>query len=162
MADAQNRTAADGQVDLRRARVQRIERNPAGQLVVHLEGCDEPVVDVHIARCFPWSVPDAYISVRNADDREVALLDSLDELDPDSREIAAAELRDKTFNPMIRRVLECKDEFGISSITAETDRGKVIFQIHGRDDVRLLSATRALRAATPSPSTSFTLASASV
>jgi hypothetical protein len=37
-----------------------------------------------------------------------------------------------------------KREFGLSSMSAITDRGEVFFQFHGRDDVRLLSPTRAL------------------
>ena len=32
----------------------------------------------------------------------------------------------------------------MTEITAETDRGKVTFQIRSRDDVRMLSGTRAL------------------
>ena len=125
-------------------RVDRIERDPAGQLVVHLAAGEEPVVDAKLARYFPWSLPDAYISIRGSDGREVAMLRTLEDLDPDSRYVAETELRDKVFNPKITRVLECKREFGISSIMAETDRGPVIFQFHGRSDIRILSATRAL------------------
>lgn len=126
------------------AGVSRVERNADGQLVVHLEGCDGPVVDARLARYFPWSMPDAYISVRDSDGREVAMLKTLDELDAASRRIVEEDLRDKVFNPKILRVLKCDREFGISSITAETDRGEVIFQFRGRDDVRVLSPTRAL------------------
>jgi len=126
------------------ARVRRIERNPAGQLVVHLEGSDEPVVDARLARCFPWTLPAVYVSIRDPEGHEIAMLGTLDELDADSRKIAAEELRDKIFNPTILRVLQCKHEFGTSSMTAETDRGRVIFQFRGRDDIRHLSPTRAL------------------
>ena len=121
-----------------------IVRNDLGQLVAHLEGVSEPVTDVHLARCFPWTLPDAHISVRNAEGHEVVLLGTLDDLDPGSREVAEEELRDKIFDPKILRILDHTHEFGISSIKAETDRGTVIFQIRGRDDIRHLSATRAL------------------
>ena len=126
------------------ARVDRVERDADGRLVVHLVGGDGPVVDARVARYFPWSMPDAYIAIRDADGREVVMLKTLDELDPASREIVEAELRDKVFNPKILRILKCDREFGISSIEAETDRGKVIFQFRGRDDVRILSSSRAL------------------
>lgn len=125
-------------------RIERIERDPAGQLIAHLEGYDEPVVDVRVARCFPWSVPDEYVSVRNCEGREIALLRSLKELDPDSRKIIEREIHDRVFNPKIKRVIECRDEFGVTSVRAETDRGEVTFQIRSRDDVRVLSPTRAL------------------
>ena len=124
--------------------VRRVERNAAGQLVAWLEGRDEPVEDVRVARCFPWSVPDSYISLRNADGHEVALLETLDELPDEARAVIEAELRDKVFNPQILEVLEFEHEFGVSSIRARTDRGEVNFQVRSRDDVRMLSATRAL------------------
>lgn len=143
-ANAPGKDERDGASEQTLVRVRAIERNRAGQLVVHLAGDATPIVDARLARCFPWSLPDAYISIRDADGGEIVMLKTLDELDAASREIAEAELRDKVFNPKIRRVLQCKHEFDISSITAETDRGNVIFQIRGRDDVRLLSPTRAL------------------
>jgi hypothetical protein len=55
-----------------------------------------------------------------------------------------AELSDKVFNPKILKIVDYKDEFGVTSITAVTDRGEVTFQIRSRDDVRVLSPIRAL------------------
>jgi len=126
------------------ATVEKVERNEAGQLVVRLAGREEPVVDARVARCFPWSMPDVLISVRDSDGKEVALLESLDVLDANARQVVERELREKVFNPVIRRVTGYKNEFGVASLTAETDRGPVTFQIRSRDDVRRLSATRAL------------------
>ena len=87
------------------------------------------MVDARVARCFPWSVPQAYVSIRNKEGKEVVLLKTLDELDEASRAIVQQELHDKVFNPKITRIVEHKSEFGVTSITAETDRGPVIFQI---------------------------------
>jgi hypothetical protein len=126
------------------AHVERVERDRAGRVIVHLAGREEPVVDAVVARCFPWSLPESYISVRDAKGAEVALLRTLDELDGDSREVVEAELRDKIFNPKIHRITDLRDEFGVVTVTAETDRGEVSFQIRSRDDVRVLSAGRAL------------------
>jgi len=125
-------------------RVRKIDRNEAGQLVAAISGRDEPVVDVRIARCFPWSVPDSYLSIQDSDGKEVAMIESLDCLDKASREVAEQELREKVFNPKILRVIDFKDEFSVTSITAQTDRGEVTFQIRSRDDVRILSPVRAL------------------
>ena len=126
------------------ARISRIERADDGTLRVHLVGADEPLPDAKVARCFPWSLPDAYLSVRNKEGKEVALLQGLDDLDPDSRGVVETALREGVFNPKILRLCKHKREFGITSITAETDRGEVTFQIRSRDDVRVLSPTRAL------------------
>ena len=61
-----------------------------------------------------------------------------------SRQLVEQELREKAFSPRIQAVLDYKDEFGVVSISARTDRGDVTFQIRSRDDIRLLSPTRAL------------------
>ncbi len=124
--------------------VTRIERNEAGLLVVHQQGRAEPVVDARVAKCFPWSLPDAYIAIRTKEGKEIVLLKTLDELDAASRSLVEEELRSRMFNPRIQRVVDYKEEFGVSSVTAQTDRGVVTFQIRTRDDVRVLSGVRAL------------------
>ncbi len=128
-----------------------VERNASGQIVVKLAGRDEPIVDAKIARCFPWSLPEAYVSIRDGDGKEVALLETLDSLDDASRQITERELADKVFNPKITKILGFHHEFGMTSITAETDRGEVTFQIKSRDDVRVLSPTDWLRSWTLTP-----------
>jgi hypothetical protein len=121
-----------------------ITRNESGQLVVRLKGQPEPLVDARVARCFPWSMPDTFISVRNREGKEVVLLETLDSLDPATRHIIQQELHDKAFNPKISRIVEHKNEFGVTSIKAQTDRGEVTFQIRSRDDIRILSSARLL------------------
>ena len=120
-----------------------IARATVGQLMVHVKGREEPYPEAKVARCFPWSLPETYISIRDKDGKEIALLNSADELDPASRKVVLRELQEKVFAPKILRV-DCKEEFGVTSFTAETDRGMVTFQIRSRDDVRVLSGTRAL------------------
>ncbi len=122
----------------------RLERKPNGELVAHLSDRDAPVEQVKVARCFPWSCRDGYISISDSQGEELVLLVSLEELEPATRELIEQELRDKFFVPKILRILDYKAEFDVVSISAETDRGQVTFQIRDRDDVRLLSATRAL------------------
>ncbi|MCE5326737.1 MAG: DUF1854 domain-containing protein [Planctomycetaceae bacterium] len=124
--------------------IESIARNELGQVVVRVSGRAEAVVDARVSRCFPWSLPDQYISIRDKDGNEVVLLKSLDGLADDGREMVMEELRDKAFNPQIQKVLSHKTEFGVTSITAMTDRGEVIFHIRSRDDVRVLSSTQAL------------------
>jgi hypothetical protein len=126
------------------AAIEQISRNEAGQVVVRLKGEAEPVVDAVVARCFPWTLPESYISIRDRKGKEMSLLKTLAELDPASREVIEEEIRDKIFNPKIRRILSHAREFGVTSITADTDRGEVTFQIRTRDDIRVLSPTHLL------------------
>jgi len=124
--------------------IARIVRNQNGQLVVHVTGREEPIVDARVSRCFPWSLPECHVSIHDKHGKEIALLKTLDELDTDSRKVVQEEIRDKIFNPKITRIINHSREFDITSITAETDRGQVTFQIRARDDIRILSPTRAL------------------
>ena len=121
-----------------------LERNSKGELVAHLEGADEPLENVKVARCFPWSLKDRYISIRNSEGKEVVLLKTLDAVSADIRKLIEEELRDKVFIPRIKRITKYSDEFDVVSITAETDRGPVTFQMRSRRDVRALSQTRAI------------------
>jgi hypothetical protein len=124
--------------------LKKLERNSRGELLAHVEGRAEPVENVTVARCFPWSLKDEYVSIRDKDGKEIVLLRDLEGLDPATRELIEEELRDKFFVPRIQRITRYKAEFDVVSISAETDRGKVTFQIRNRDDVRLLSPVRAL------------------
>ncbi len=144
MLDETNIHERRSEPDADSPRIRRIERNSAGDLVLYLRGPDAPTVGVTLVRCFPWTLPESYISVRSADGREIVILKTLEELDRPTREVVEDELRNRTFNPKILRILEYEHEFGISSIRAETDRGTVAFQFRGRDDVRFLSPTRVL------------------
>ena len=144
MSDSDNSKRDAAEVALDAFRVRKLERNGKGQLLAYVEGRDDPLVDVHIRRYFPWSQPEYYFAICNADGKEFATLHTLHELDPGSREVAEAELAQKVFNPKITRVLSHKREFGLTTVTAETDRGQVTFQFNSREDVRILSPTRGL------------------
>lgn len=122
----------------------RLERNNKGELVAHVEGADEPLENIKVARCFPWSLSDRYISIRNSEGKEIVLLETLDAVSAKTRKLIEEELRDKVFIPRIERITKYSDDFDVVSITAETDRGGVTFQMRSRRDVRALSPTRAI------------------
>jgi len=122
----------------------RLERNGRGELTAHIPGLDAPAEKVGVARCFPWSLDQEYISVRDSDGKELVLLRTLDGLDAETVALIERELRERFFVPKIHQVVNHSAEFGIISITAETDRGQVDFQIRDREDVRLLPGFRAV------------------
>jgi len=141
MCDARKTDTTDRRGD---GHIVGIERDAAGRLIVRLAGRDEPITDAKAVRCFPWSMPDSYVSIHSPEGKEAAMIKSLDELNDVSRAVLEEELKDKVFNPKILEIVDYKDEFGVTSITAETDRGRVTFQLRSRDDVRVLTGTRAL------------------
>jgi hypothetical protein len=124
--------------------LRKITRDGRGDLAACLEGQDQPVPNVKVARCFPWSLDQGYVSVRDKDGKELALLKDLEGIDPDSRRLIEQELREKVFVPKIRRIKRYSAEFDVIYITADTDRGEVTFQIRDSEDVRALTDRRAL------------------
>lgn len=126
------------------ARLVELSRNAKGELIARLEDMDAPVTDVRVARCFPWSLPEAMISIRDKDGKELVLLETLEGLPEPTRRIIEEELRDKVFAPRITKILSYEDRFGITTIKAQTDRGEVTFQLRHSDDVRTLSPIRAV------------------
>jgi hypothetical protein len=122
----------------------RVRRNSRGELEVHLDGREAPLANVKVARCFPWSLQSQYISIRDKDGKEVALLEDLQQLDAQSRGVIQEELAARFFVPKITRITDYRAEFDIIYISAATDRGEVTFQIRSRDDVRILSGRRAI------------------
>ncbi len=102
------------------------------------------MVNVGVARCFPWSLAREYVSIRDGDGKELLLLKTIDDLEAATIELIEQELRDRFFVPRIDRIVKHSAEFGIISILAETDRGEVDFQIRDREDVHLLADHRAV------------------
>jgi hypothetical protein len=91
---------------------------------------------VKIACAFPLTDPDHYIGLRNADDKDIGMLVTLDGLDGTSRRIVAEEMERRYFVPVIRRVVMVKEEGSILTWDVETDRGRRLFYIQNlRDSV---------------------------
>ena len=62
MSDEQQKAADGAQAPVGEVRLSRDQR---GQLVARIGDDAEPVAGVRLARCFPWSMPESYISIRS-------------------------------------------------------------------------------------------------
>lgn len=114
-----------------------LSTNPLGQLVLIRPG-EADVADVRLRRSFPWTHPDDYISVRNSDGKEVALIDHLADLTPAERGHVERWLGDASFIPAIRRVESVNTDFGYQIWIVDTDRGPATFRVQEREDIRFL------------------------
>ena len=120
-----------------------LTRDDARRLTLTLQEGDS-FEQVRVLRCFPWSCADAYISIRDTDDKELVLIESIEALPDDVRAAIEEELAETVFNPLIQKIVRHRSEFGVITIEAETDRGPVEFQIPSRDHIQMLTATRGL------------------
>lgn len=121
-----------------------LRRNERGQLVFQAGPQSEPIIGVRVARCFPWSMPDRYISIRNDQGDELFLFQSLDQAEPQTRRLIEEELELLQFVPQITTVESVDDQFEVMSWKVQTDRGPVELQVKHAEDIRQLDEKRVL------------------
>jgi hypothetical protein len=95
-------------------------------------------VAVKLRQCFPWSEPTRFVSLRDSDDKEVALVDHPSSLDADSRQAFEAALAEAGFVLDVTSVLDIEEEIEIRQWTVETKQGSRSFQTHLDDWPRVL------------------------
>src|SRR6185503_13607538 len=102
-----------------------LEQRPDGRLWA-VRGDEERAVWVR--RCFPWSEPTRYLSLRDGDEEEFALVRDPADLDEASREALEGALALAGFVFEITRVLEIEEEVEIRHWRVETRQGPRAFQ----------------------------------
>lgn len=108
-----------------------------GRLVLRRPGADD-VADVRLRRAFPWSQPDRLISVRDAEGKELLLVEEVSALEPERRKTIERWLGDASFVPRIVAVDDVDVRFGYQQWKVRTDRGKAEFRVQEREDIRFL------------------------
>ena len=98
-----------------------------GRLVAVVNG---EAVTVRLRQCFPWSEPHRFLSLRDGDDEEVALIDDPSALAPGSRQALENALAAAGFVLDVTRVLSIEEEVEIRQWVVETLSGKRSFQTH--------------------------------
>ena len=108
-----------------------------GRLVLRRPGQDD-AVDVRVRRAFPWSAPNELISIRDAEGKELLLVDSFEPLDDGRRTVIERALADASFVPRITAVENVDVTFGYQQWKVLTDRGPAEFRVQEREDIRFL------------------------
>jgi hypothetical protein len=84
-----------------------------------------------IVRCFPFSMPNHWISFRKADGSELGLLKTIDELDTDSRHLVETRLKDRYYIPTILKILQIETDTQGNQWQVDTEDGPKTFFIRG-------------------------------
>ena len=82
---------------------------------------------VHAYRAFPLSMDRSYICIRDAEDKEIGILASLNDLSKEMVALVTEELDSRYFTPRIMHIASLKEEFGHVYCDVETDAGKSRF-----------------------------------
>jgi hypothetical protein len=121
----------------------RLRREPNGDLTL-LDGDRQVATGCGVERCFPWSLPDEYLSIRDKDGKELLTLRRLADSPEDVRRLVSEELGVQEFIPRIRRILSVEDSFDVMIWKVETDRGPIEFLVKEDEDIRALEDDRAV------------------
>lgn len=106
-----------------------------GRLVAIVDG---EAVSVRLRQCFPWSEPHRHLSLRDEDDKEIALVEDPATLAPESRRALEQALAEAGFVLEVVRVLSIDEEVEIRQWKVETRHGPRSFQTHLDDWPRAL------------------------
>jgi len=93
---------------------------------------------VVVRRCFPWSEPARYISLRDEDHREIALVKDPLELSEPSRGALLDAMAEAGFLFEVTQVLDIEEEVEIRQWRVETKQGPRVFQTRLDDWPRAL------------------------
>jgi hypothetical protein len=117
-----------------------LSRNAFGKLIY--VGADGVALEgVTPVRAFALSAPDQGISLLSAEGKELQWIDTLDDLPETTRGIIVAELAQREFMPVIKRIVSV-GSFATPSIwKVETDRGATELILKSEDDIRRLRGT---------------------
>jgi hypothetical protein len=120
-----------------------LEHDPRGRLVL-IDAHGERHEGVEPVRGFPISDPDHWISICDAQGRELVSVQDPSELSPAVREFLEQDLARREFVPLIRRIIGVPAETEPTEWEVETDRGVTRFLLNSSEDVRRLGSHRAL------------------
>ncbi len=112
-----------------------LELGADGRLRAGIMGNTRAVV---VRRCFPWSEPGRYISLRDADQAEVALVRDPADLAPASRQALGLAMTEAGFVFEVTRVIEVEEEVEIRHWQVDTRQGLRSFQTRLDDWPRAL------------------------
>jgi Domain of unknown function (DUF1854) len=120
-----------------------LEHDAFGRLVLTMPD-GQRHVGVHPVRGFPISDPRRGLAVCSADGRELVWVGELDQLSPGMLTALEAELAEREFLPIIKRIYRVSLQTNPCEWEVETDRGPTKFLLKSEDDVRRLEGNRAL------------------
>ena len=99
--------------------------------------------DVHFTPTFPLSRRFRLVAVRNPEGNEIAMLDDVAKLDPESKQIVADEMERSYFMPVITDILSVEEKLNVLTLEVETDRGPRTVQLRNpRKSIRKLPRSR--------------------
>lgn len=120
-----------------------LQHDAWGRLVL-IDAEGRRYVGVEPVRCFPISDPQQWVSIVDAEGRELACIERLDDIPAATRKTLTEELSRREFMPVIERITDVSTGTDPAQWEVITDRGSTTFMLKSEEDIRRLSPTRLL------------------
>lgn len=111
----------------------RVFRDEKDRLRLTVDG-DRSFLELRVTRAFPMTEPGRYVGLLDGRDHSIGTLDSVDELDADSRALVEEALERRYFIPTITHIDRAKEEYGVVYFDVDTDHGPRHFVCKGVRD----------------------------
>jgi hypothetical protein len=116
----------------------RLTKDRPGWLILTTEGSDEEW-RVKPIRTFPLTDPEHYISLLDEEENEVGVIEDPRQLEAKSRRALRSLLEHTYFLPIIQKIKRVTEDFGVYRWEVETNKGERVFEVRGREDVRIVA-----------------------
>ena len=121
----------------------KISRNQFEELAVELPD-GSVYASVVPVRTFPLTQPSEYVSLIDADQNEIGIIENIKQLQKASRKVLEEELKRCYFMPEITKIYSLDGRFGVTHWEVDTNRGSVHFNLRSRHDIVSLDGGRVL------------------
>lgn len=102
------------------------------QLSIRMLDDEQLYQGVRISLLFPITDRNSYIQFTDADENEIGILRSIDQLHQESKAIVVSEINKAYFIPVITRIFEIESQFGADVWNVETEKGMREFEVVGK------------------------------
>lgn len=130
--------AHEAHIDMARAEHIELRRDSAGRLVMR-DAAGREHTGVLPVRAFALTAPDEGLAIVNAEGRELAWIDHLDNLAPATHALILEALAPRELTPVILRIRSVSSVVTPSTWEVATDRGDTRFVLKAEEDIRHLA-----------------------
>ena len=103
----------------------KFERTPGGVLSLRIGRKLYP--RIHAYRAFPLSRGGSYLCIRDADDKEIGIVEDIESLPKEMSSLLLEELESRYFTPKMLQIVSLKEEYRYVYWDVETDAGRSRF-----------------------------------
>lgn len=97
--------------------------------------------NIGISLLFPLTNKDSFIRLIDQKEREIGIIEDINQINDDSRQAINNELQRKYFIPKITKIHSIEEKFGTRCWQVETEKGDRSFEVKDKKNIRFINTT---------------------